>query len=39
MKEERKTKVSSEIEGLYSRERHLGRVRKLEKCNRLSKEV
>jgi len=36
MREERETKVFSEIEGLYSRRRHLGEVRKFEECDGLS---
>ena len=39
MRKERKTEVFSEIEGLYSRGRYLGRVRKFEKCDEFSKEI
>ena len=39
MRRERKTEVFSEIEGLYSRGRYLGRVRKFEKCDEFSKEI
>jgi len=39
MREKRETKVFSEMEELYSRERHLGEVRKFEKCDGLSKEI
>jgi len=36
MKKKGKTKVFSEIEGLYSRERYFGEIRKFEECNGLS---
>jgi len=39
MRKEGKTKVFSEIEGLYSRGRHLGGVRKFEECNGLSGKI
>jgi len=39
MREERKTKVFSGIEGLYSKRRYLRGVRKFEKCNELSKRI
>jgi len=36
MRKEGKTKVFSEMEGLYGRERYLGGVRKFEECDGLS---
>ena len=39
MRKERKTEVFSKIKRLYSRGRHLGRVRKFEKCDEFSKEI
>jgi len=39
MRKEGKTKVFSEMEGLYSRERYLGRVREFEECDGLSERI
>jgi len=39
MREKRKAKVFSEMEGIYSRRKYLGRVRKFEECNRFSERI
>ena len=39
MREKGETEVSSEMKGLYGRDRHLGGVRKFEKCDRLSRGI
>ena len=39
MREEKKIKVFSNMEELYSKRRHLKEVKKFEKCNRSSKRI
>jgi len=39
MREERETEVFSKMEGLYSRGRYIGRVRKFEKCDEFSRGI
>jgi len=39
MREERETEVFSKIEGLYSKERHIGKVRKFEKYDEFSRRI
>jgi len=39
MRKEGETEVPSEMKGLYGRDRHLGGVRKFEKCDGLSRGI
>jgi len=39
MREERKTKVFSKMEEVYSRRRHLGEIRKFEEYKELSRRI
>jgi len=39
MRKKGKTKVFSEMEGLYSRGRHLEGIRKFEECDELSRRI